>query len=263
MRATWIRVTKKKPCAICGRGDWCTASPEIGLALCMRVQSDRPSNNSMGGWLHKIGEPIHSYVPPKKSIEPQVDFQELLKRWQDRTDHFHLDGFAMSLGVNTDALFSLGCAWSGQAWAFPMRNSEKVCGIRLRNDSGQKWAVKGSKQGLFIPDVEAQKTLYVLEGPTDTAAALSVGLYAIGRPSCLGCEEEIVKFIRQERINRAVIVTDNDLPGLRGAAKLSKTLPVMSCVWTPFGKDMREFVQRGGDRRIVETLIKDLVWQRS
>jgi hypothetical protein len=86
---------------------------------------------------------------------------------------------------------------------------------------------------------------------------------AIGRPSCLGCEEEIVKFIRRNRVNRVVIVTDNDLPGLRGAAKLSRMLPVMSCVWTPFGKDMREFVQRGGDRRIVETLIKDLVWQRA
>jgi hypothetical protein len=255
----WNRVTKKHPCPICSHTDWCGYLEDA--VICMREPSETQTNN--GGYLHKLNEPI-KFIPKIVKPEPVIDFQPMWERWFQSTDHYHLDGFAMSLGVDTESLTSLGCAWTGQAWAFPMRDSErKIIGIRLRNNEGQKWAVKGSHQGLCIPEIEVKKTLYVLEGPTDTAAALTLDLYAIGRPSCLGCEEEIVKFIRRNRINRVVIVTDNDLPGLRGAAKLSRMLPVMSCVWTPFGKDMREFVQRGGDRRIVETLIKDLVWQRA
>lgn len=259
----WIRVTKKDRCRICDRADWCTYSPEFGLALCMRIESDRPSNNSMGGWLFKIGEP-RVFVQPRKIIAapPLIDFESMWRRWLDSTEHYHLDGFAMSLGVDTDSLKLLGCAWNGTAWAFPMRDEKrKIIGVRLRDGHGNKWAVKGSKQGLFIPNIQAQKTLYILEGPTDAAAALTLGLYAIGRPSCLGCEEMVVKLIGNQKINRVVIVTDNDTPGLRGAAKLAERLPVPSCVWSPFCKDMREFVNSGGSRLLLESTLKDLVWQ--
>jgi len=44
-------------------------------------------------------------------------------------------------------------------------------------------AVKGSRSGLFIPESEsAGEGLYVVEGPTDTAAALTPGLSVVGRP---------------------------------------------------------------------------------
>ncbi len=38
------------------------------------------------------------------------------------------------------------------------------CGM---NEQG-KFAVRGSRQGLLLADVPAQKTLFVCEGPTDT-----------------------------------------------------------------------------------------------
>lgn len=217
----------------------------------------------MGGWIHVTEERDFVPVRPKARQGPTPDFQTLWRRWVDSTDSYHLDGFAMSLGVNTDALKSLDCAWSGKAWAFPMRDAErKITGIRLRDDEGNKWAVTGSRQGLFIPDGKPEGTLYILEGPTDAAAALSIGLYAIGRPSCMGCEETVKAFMRINRISRTVIVTDNDAPGLRGATKLQSSLPVMNCMWSPPCKDLREFVNLGGSRQMLESMTKDLVWQK-
>jgi hypothetical protein len=268
--AKWIRVSLKDRCAICGKHDWCDYSPELGLALCMRIESDWASKNSMGGWIHKLSEPFPIFIPKIVKAKPIGDFERMLKDWSEQTDHYHLDGFAMSLGVDTDALVSLGCAWSesNRAWAFPMRDSEKnIIGLRFRNDSG-KWAMKGSSNGLFIPDVKLpEKTLWIVEGPTDTAAALTLGLNAIGRPSCSACDEMVKEYVKLNRVNRAVIITDNDWPdrqgrlaGIRGAEKLQRALPIISTLWIPPCKDLREFVRLGGSRQLLESSLKDLVW---
>lgn len=258
---TWKRVSKKNPCPCCGRPDWCGYAD--GATVCMRVESDRPTRN--GGWLHTDNFSPRPFVPRRDfKIElPTLDAQSTWQRWQEKTEHLHVDGFAMSLGVETEALESLGCAWSGYAWAFPMRDAERnVVGIRLRNTDGRKWAVKGSKSGLFIPNAETQKIAFIVEGPTDTAAALSIGLYAIGRPACLGLEDATAVFLKTHAVNRAVIIADNDEAGLRGSAKLQKALGVMSCQVVLPSKDIREFVNLGGTRADVENIIRDLVWQR-
>lgn len=264
MNAKWIRVTKKRRCEICDHGDWCTYCPELNLILCMRVESSRPSKNSMGGWLHKIdGYVAPRFVAPiKKAIEPPpLDFYSMWRRLVKATDAYHLDGFAMSLGVDTEALRVIGCAWADRAWAFPMRDATgEIIGIRLRNVRGDKWAVKGSHQGLFIPQIEHRKTVFIVEGPTDLAAALTLGWFAIGRPSCLGQEQMISQYVRAKRISRAVIITDNDEPGLRGASKLQTMLPILSCVYVPPAKDLRELITLGGDRQMIEAAIRDTVW---
>ena len=179
-----------------------------------------------------------------------------------------LDGLAMSLGVDADCLRAIGCAWSSyNAWAFPMRDSSgRVIGIRLRNSDGHKWAVKGSKSGLFIPSDYsriADRTCYLLEGPTDLAAAMTIGLRAIGRAACLGQENLILDYVARNRIDRLVIVTDNDEPGLRGAEKLQSTLSIHSCIWVPPAKDMREFVNLGGNYNTMQACLKDLVWSKA
>jgi hypothetical protein len=260
----WYRVNKKRPCAICKRPDWCTYAESV--ACCMRVKSETEMRN--GGWLHRTSQPI-PYVPIRKAIEEKLlDAGPLWKRWFDATDFHHLDGFAMSLGVDTEALRSIGCAWSNQnAWAFPMSDSNgKVIGIRLRNNEGQKWAVKGSKSGLFIPSrypAISESVCYLLEGPTDLAAAMSIGLRAIGRAACLGQELMIVDYVRRNRIERLVIITDNDEPGLRGAEKLQSMLPIHTCIWVPPTKDIREFVNMGGSYKTMQACVKDLVWSKA
>jgi hypothetical protein len=100
-----------------------------------------------------------------------------------------------------------------------------VVGIRLRTDSGFKFAVAGSKQGLFSPaDLRVHDHLLVAEGPTDTAALLDLGSSAIGRPSCTGGTGLLVALVGRFRPASAVVVADADEPGLRGAAALAGVL---------------------------------------
>jgi hypothetical protein len=222
-----------------------------------------------GGWLHRTSDPIPYAQPIRKAIEDKpLDAEPMWRRWFESTDYQLLNGLGMSLGVDTDSLKAIGCAWSTfNAWAFPMRDPNgKVIGVRLRNNEGHKWAVKGSKAGLFIPSdygYMPDGVLYLVEGPTDLAAAISIGLRAFGRAACLGQEQMILSHIQKQRVDRLVIVTDNDDPGLRGAEKLQSMLSVLSCVWIPPTKDIREFVNLGGRYNTMQACLKDLVWTRS
>jgi hypothetical protein len=237
----------------------------------MRVESEKPTRN--GGWLHRLRDPL-PYVPPPATRPPSQppNLRALWRRWEMATDYQLLDGLAMSLGVNTDSLQAIGCGWNGRAWAFPMRDEKReLIGIRLRDSHGNKWAVKGSHQGLFIPATTtvSDSPLFIVEGPTDLAAAHTLGLDAIGRPACLGQESMIVAFIRRAQVKRVVIVSDNDQPdrhgiraGIRGAQKLQSCLPVANCIWVPPTKDIRGFLLAGADKQLVDNLVKDFVWTR-
>lgn len=286
----WIRVTKKRPCSVCGKPDYCTYAPEGELILCMRVESDRPSRNSMGGWLHSAGFNPPVYIAPaiRAAIQdPPLDADELWRGWYERTDREALDKLGISLGVDTDALSAIGCAWAGKewqldrekksfatpAWAFPMFSAERqVIGVRLRSEDGRKWAVKGSHSGLFIPSYDTSAisesgTLWLVEGPTDLSAALTIGLAAIGRPSAAAQQDMILNYIRIWKVKRLVIVTDNDEPdihgrvaGLAGATKLQESLPISSAILLPPCRDLRQFVNCGGDYLTAQSMLSDLVW---
>jgi len=231
----------------------------------MRVQSDKQTQN--GGWLHVTNEPV-PFIPQRPAIpETSMDARGVWQRWFDRTEDSRRRGLAESLGVDADCLKAIGCAWSpNNAFAFPMRDAGgNVIGIRLRNEQGEKWAVKGSKSGLFIPSEYscfADGNLYLVEGPTDLAAAMTIGLRGIGRPACLGQENLILAYLRRNQIERLVIVTDNDEPGLRGAEKLQAMLSILSCIWVPPAKDMREFVNYGGTYTTVQSCLKDMTWTK-
>ena len=135
-----------------------------------------------------------------------------------------------------------------------------MVGIRLRNERG-KFAVRGSRQGIFLAAVAAQETLFVCEGPTDTAAAVELGLFAVGRPNC-GCGgAEVAVFARRQACRRVVVISDNDKAGLDGARKVGGELPLPFAVYVPPAKDVREFVRLGGTRAMIENTLKGLVWQ--
>lgn len=62
-----------------------------------------------------------------------------------------LELFAERLGADVLTLQMLECTWSREhwAWAFPMRAGDKVCGVRLVCDNGQKFVMQGSEYGSF------------------------------------------------------------------------------------------------------------------
>lgn len=273
----WIHVKKSFLCPVCGKDDWCSVCPELQLVHCMRIGSDRPSKNVMGGWIHpldsKVKRPVH--VAPA-APEPTIDAAGILESWSYNTNPSLLDSFALELGVTSESLIRLGCCRSDShhAWAFPMRDgSSQIIGIRLRYDSGDKRSVKGSRSGLFIPISPPQHTCYVTEGPTDCAAALSLGLFSIGRPSCSGGTVQLWAALKERRVRRVVIIADNDPdkyrpdggrynPGVDGAERLAVDLDVPTCILIPPAKDIREFVRLGGTTDLLDSMMKSLIWNQ-
>jgi 5S rRNA maturation endonuclease (ribonuclease M5) len=319
----WSRVSRKRRCLVCGRGDWCTFN-ERGSG-CMRVESPVQMRN--GGWWHpnnlsggvgtdtneaQFHEPStrrrndagESSVPPAQTL----DCDALLRKWQ-QSQNGQLEPFAATLGVSQQALRALGCVWAGdhRAFAFLMVDAQRsVIGIRLRNERGEKWAVKGSRSGLFMnlsavpvlaepkkaakdwtsrPDTSEEprkgqpgvgearestdttadtlkagsdsrggRQILIVEGPTDTAAAIDLGFAVIGRPACLGCEDMIVQVAKQYPRGRLFIIADADEPGQRGARKLQEKLRKAKVVTLP-AKDLREFVQLGGTKKLLNELL--------
>lgn len=247
----------------------------------MRVPSRRPTKN--GGFLHKVffdsASSFRPPKPPRRSDPPQPprrDLQNMMEKWKEKTPINALQTLADALGVSAYALSALDAARAIllAAWAFPMRDGDgKTVGIRLRGDNGRKWAVKGSKDGLFYPEsVPPDHVAFVCEGPTDTAAILSVGLWAVGRPSCMGAVEHVKNLCRRLHITHLVVVADNDAPkqrpdgswwqpGFDGARKLTATAGLPYKIISTPTKDVRAWVRAGATRDDFNFLTASQNWR--
>lgn len=229
----------------------------------MRVQSPKPARNSMGGWLHPL-DAKQVVLPPPRPAAPKINAPFLFERYQEHTQDSQISELGNLLGIQTASLAAMPCAWAQpyDAWAFPMRNEKRdIVGIRLRNRSGRKWAVPGSRQGVFVPNIELEDIVYVCEGPTDTAAALSIGLCAVGRPSCTGGVPELKGLFTWSRVRRVVVISDNDSPGLNGAQSLCDQLRLPVALLLLPAKDMRAFVNAGGDLLVIASILRGVRWR--
>jgi len=269
MNKIWPRVTKENPCPICGKGDWCQVGDRS--VKCMRVESTHAC--SSGGWYHVVEGLKPILFKKAKDALCNINFGRMIREWVKSTSLSQINTLAKDLGVFTESLLALEACWTTlhMAWAFPMKDGYgETIGIRLRNQSGKKWAVTGSRQGIFIPkSVLCFGPVYICEGPTDTSAALSMGLYAVGRPSCNSGVEQIKTHLQNIKAKRVVIVADNDepkssglMPGIDGAKKLKKDLPYWSVIYTPPTKDIRSFYNQGGNRTIIEADLRNKIWKR-
>lgn len=260
------RVTPKNKCIICGHGSWCLIGRSC--VICMRVVSPKPKTFKGGevGYIHPHSNPSKKHVFERKQQKepPHINAVRVLRDWKRAYPNNYLPFLAHELGVSIRSLEELGCQLAGgykNTWAFPMADGHgNLIGIRIRNLAGQKWAVTGSQAGIFIPNVKPQPRMFLVEGPTDTAAGLTLGLYVVGRPSCSGGVTHIVDHVRKRRIRNVVIIADNDEPGIKGAQDLQRWLPVPSCILILPAKDLREAVKSGIDKSTIDSMIEQLVW---
>ena len=269
------RVNKAHPCPVCAKDSWCMTGTDI--IFCMRVASPRQKTFADGStaYLHaRNGTPLPRPVYLKPQESP-INCRLILEKWDLLYGTRSLEYLSKTLGVTRESLDMLGCVKSPQhsVWAFPMRDGlNYIIGIRLRHENGRKWCEPGSHNGLFIPQrINPQSELVITEGPTDCAAAISIGLYAVGRFNCSGGVYMINEFIKERRIGRVMIVADVDNdreingvtvnPGIQEAMALSELLEVPSCTVTLPTKDMREFVSRGGTREAFNSIVSGLVWR--
>jgi len=256
------------PCQICEKPDWCTISADGAAACCMRVESERRLGN--GGWLHKqgrdmLGAPMRAQgAPPKPQRYLGADVVgDRWARWAGTTTDGQVAELATALGVSAESLRAVGAcwAWPHEAWGFPMFDGdEEFAGMRLRSIEGDKWALRGSRQGLFLPDMKACDEALVVEGPTDTAAGVSLGFHTIGRPSCTGGVREIRAFCRKRGIRRLSILADNDGPGIRGARTLAKQVRMQTRIVVLPAKDLREWLRYGATKQALEACLAAHKW---
>ena len=284
MSNEWLRVSAKNTCPICGKPDWCGFSRdektgEMSAAVCMRIDSDHATAN--GGRLHRLKETPRDprrFIPlPKMDESPKIDAAEIMRGYRAATSLEKISAYAADLGVAASPLEWMDVNWAAEhsAWAWPMRNGDgDIIGIRLRNSIAEKWAVRGSKQGLFYPSDPKDnfdRIAYVCEGPTDTAAALTLGLWAVGRAACRGQSEMLTTFFGYFGIRKVVVIADNDVakdgpkgpwyPGVEGAEALVKEIGLPWKILIPPEKDLRRWLQRGCTREAIAALESHHVWK--
>jgi hypothetical protein len=271
----WQRTSKRRPCPICGKPDWCSVSEDGCVVVCMRARDDSRfvHDTANGGYLHRLGQ------RPCARPVPQVWCMPLAQRNPDPTrlmslsQHFQqavppgwLRCLSADLGVTEASLRRLGVGWDcgTRAWSFPMcDHTGRVLGIRLRSERGRKFSVSGGREGLFIPACLPRRPapLAFCEGPTDAAALLDLGVAAVGRPSCVGGAALAQALVKAMNVQSIVVLGDNDGAGLRGAEAfvdaLTPHVPVARLLFPPRGtKDVRAWVGAGATPGVVQTAIE-------
>ena len=263
------RVTKLDPCPVCAKPDWCLVSADGSTAICARVESSNRAGEA--GWLHRLREGDRPsrrrsarcirLGEPSGGLRSE-SLQALAEQYCANLPRGGLNGLATNLGLSPDSLLRLRIGWTGRAWSFPMTDAQGcVRGIRLRYPDGSKCAVKGGREGLFIPDgLQFEALLLIAEGPTDCAVLLDLGFNAIGRPNCSGGRRLIVDFVTRHRVRDVAIVADTDEVGRRGAEALAGTLTTqvqrVRIIAPPDGvKDTRAWKIGGATRTDVQDVI--------
>ena len=267
MDQQWSRASRHKPCPVCGKCDWCMISANGAVAICPRTEDGAKKYIDGSGYLHVIdaAQPI-----PERKDEFGVELPEhnlvmsqLASRMLDACGQERLAGMANLLGVSEESLRLLRMGWSSSsdAFSFPMyRAGHRLIGIRLRNLQGRKWAIKGSRSGLFMPSrwIGGQKGIVICEGPTDTAAMLTLGFNAIGRPSAMGSHAMVEELVAGRPV---CIMSDADEVGISSSKKLAAHLEKSACrrvgIMVPGAKDVRAWLNLGISREQMSSEIKE------
>jgi len=278
----WRRVTRNDPCPICGHPDWCLVSTDGNACICPRKSDGAVRYIEDTGWLHQFdGNRSHIFSGKRRFIKSTVkvnqeksaekNFQRLVNQYISTVLKTDIMEIALSLGLTIESLIRLQIGWSTehQSWSFPMYDVDGVIiGIRLRHPNGAKWAVRGSRTGIFIPQgLSETDPLLICEGPTDTAAMTDLGFNAIGRPSANGGADLILQFVQKHLYRQIVIVSDNDehKVGQEGARRLAEELVILCrdlrIILPPAGiKDARDWKRAGitqdGVQQVIETTTK-------
>jgi hypothetical protein len=239
-------------------------------AICPRTES--PRRAGAAGWLHRLTDaPFTSqrhvrHVTFRIEGRCPTDWARLAADYGGALDTGRLDQLARRLGLSSASLIALGVGWSAghSAYTFPMADAGgRPVGIRLRRPDGRKFAVPGSRDGLFLPPAPEPRggRLLIAEGPTDAAALLDLA-YAlvVGRPSCTGGVRLLCELVGHVRSTDVVIVCDADGPGRAGADNLASALMchagAVRVVAPPGGaKDARDFLRAGGTRTDLDAAI--------
>ncbi len=262
-----FRATHAQRCPICHGTHSCSAT-DNGLHFCRRCHYvDQPGfrylGEAAGGTWGMYRSTDDDYKPPVRPITPPppprpriactIDWDDLHHWGLDRPERTEkLAELAALLGVTVESLDQLGCVWLPcvpaiggmvercwddwqECWAFPERDGTgMIVGMIRRFPDGGKFAIAGSQRGLSC-DLDGwaddERTVYLPEGPTDTAAMASMGMRGIGRPSNVGGVSHLAQILRGLDPDIRIVVlgerdrkSDGSQPGLDGALSTARAL---------------------------------------
>ncbi len=146
------------------------------------------------GWLHILDDHRSEPRTERWLLHPTLRRTRDWSAYQDRVRECgldHLNDRAMKLGVSRSALEQLGVGYDPvrRLWTFPERDAAgAIINILGRNDEGAKRRLGGSKNGLCYPKnwADGSAPILLVEGASDLAAVLTMGLNGVGRPSNTG-----------------------------------------------------------------------------
>ena len=268
----WKRVSRLSPCPICGKPDWCMITADRSAVICPRVEEKSTRLIDGSGYLHilKYKQRWHDEEMPHRE-KPLPEHNEVLailaRGWHSKITNESVSTLSDKLGVQEEALNLLNVGWHEnlKAWTFPMfrvgsePRKRRLLGIKIRKSNGQKFCVKGSKLGLFIPNNFPEKgVVFVCEGESDTASLLTCGLRAVGRPSATGGVKLLGELLRNHHV---VVCMDRDGIGRKGANSLADYLKCHSqdvkLLEPPEKyKDMRDWLNGEGKEKVYSTAIQ-------
>lgn len=271
----WFRgrsVTPDQPCPICRkptsherREGYCAIDIERGIVWCGHSADEarrafyRISDAAM------VQQP--TTVRRRAKAAADVDWDSQVEACQCDLAPSILREQAKALGVSINSLELMDTGWHADSGslAWPMRNAAGVTvGIRLRKPSGFKFAVSGSTNALFIPnnlDLSVSDKIVIVEGPTDTAAAIDLSLNPIGRASARTCLKDLVQICRGKHVTIIRDQGDKNGDGEKGANELAAEL-VGQCrfvsVVTPMkSKDVRSWLREGATPALARSVINN------
>jgi hypothetical protein len=265
MDIRWKRVHGLSRCPICNKTDWCMVSPDRSAAICPRVSEGSARHIEGSGYLHILRVTDEwmkeEFIPRQERALPEHNEVIAIRarKWISDCENSHVEELATRLGVTPESLRLLNMGWCihQSAWVFPMlRTGKRLIGVRIRCRSGKRFAVKGSKNGLFIPNnFPDDGVVYVCEGESDTAAMISSSLPCVGRASCHGGERLMGELLDNRNV---VICADRDGPGREGASSLANYLKTRCTGVTMMSppikyNDIREWLNGEGKEEVYTT----------
>ena len=173
----WHQVTKQEPCAICGKGDWCTVSDDGEVAGCMRT-AEGSFKSTNGQYFHRLRE------SPKRSTatQAQTAIRETIR--------------GKSFDGRDDLIRNIARQIDGELvgeWTYQHADGTealRVCRFDVGDDkqfrpihrNGEGWKAGDppiKKLPLYrLPHLNGRKRKYVCEGEKAADAAVALGLPA-------------------------------------------------------------------------------------
>jgi hypothetical protein len=211
------------------------------MVWCGRISDGSLKENHGGQYLHRLRDNyqhaprVHVPTPEPKPKTPRTDLPAIASAWSRHAAEAR-ERLAAHLGIPVHGLIALEVGWneSSRCWSFPERDAAgKIIGINTRSMDGSKKRLAGGKAGLTYSQQwnNGNGPVLLVEGGSDTATLIGIGLNVVGRPSNLGGVALLTEILAGLSPQQDIIVIgerdekpDGRWPGKEGAIKTARRL---------------------------------------